>query len=298
MAARTTWRWMFWSTSIFQAIMIVVSFTAFHETYAPRLLEKEAKRRRLQTGDQRYQTLQERAYAGKSTLSPSIFFRSLSRPLRLLIFHPIIQIASVISGFNYGLLYIVLTSFSSLWTQEYGQPVEISGLHYIACALGEVAGSQLGGPLMDTLYRYMRARSSTNEHVPEHRFPLTVIGASLVPLGLIIYGWTAHFHVPWIAVDIGMFIAMFGMQIGGLPMQAYVIDTYGEHTSSALAAMQFLRSLTAFLFPLFTPAMYRALGYGWGNTLLAFASVFLGFSAPLILWTYGARLREKAISSY
>ena len=40
MAARTTWRWMFWSTSIFQAIMILVSFTAFYETYAPYILQK------------------------------------------------------------------------------------------------------------------------------------------------------------------------------------------------------------------------------------------------------------------
>jgi MFS family permease len=59
MAARTTWRWMFWSTSIFQAVMIFVSFTTFKETYAPYILQKEAKKLRRETGDQRYQTLHE-----------------------------------------------------------------------------------------------------------------------------------------------------------------------------------------------------------------------------------------------
>ncbi|RDW77797.1 putative transporter-1 [Coleophoma cylindrospora] len=297
MAARTTWRWIFWATSIFQAVMILVSFTAFHETYGPYILQKEARQRRHETGDQRYQTLHERLHTGQSS-SSSIFLKTLTRPLRLLS-HPIIQVSAIISAFDYGLLYIVLSSFSSLWTDEYGQSVEISGLHYIACALGEVAGSQLGGVLMDRLFVYMRARSSTgDEHAPEARIPLTFLGASLAPIGFLIYGWTAQYHVHWAVVDTGIFIALFGMQIAGMPMQAYVIDLYVEHTSSALAALQFLRSLTAFLFPLFTPSMYRALGYGWGNNLIAFCGIFILFPAPLIIWIYGARLRAKAVSSY
>lgn len=298
MAGRTTWRWMFWSTSIFQGVMIVVSHVTFKETYGPYILQQEAKRLRKETGDQRYQTLQERLHTSESRFSSAIT-KSLTRPLRLLAFHPIIQVTAIISAFDYGLLYIVLSSFSSLWTDKYGETVEISGLHYIAVALGEMAGSQLGGPLMDRLFRYMTTRSSTNaEHVPEFRIPLTYVGAPLVPIGFFIYAWTAQYQVHWIAVDIGIFIAMFGMQIAGMPLQAYVIDTYVDHTSSALAAMQFLRSLTAFLFPLFTPSMYRALGYGWGNSLLAFASFPILLVAPLIMWTYGARLRAKAVSSY
>ncbi|TVY84239.1 putative efflux pump mfs2 [Lachnellula suecica] len=298
MAARTTWRWMFWSTSIFQAVMIFVAFTTFKETYAPFILQQEAKRVRRETGDQRYQTLQERFHAVQSSSrSRSVFLQALTRPVRLLFTHPIIQVTASISAFNYGTMYIVLSTFSSLWTEQYHQSVEISGLHYIACALGEVAGSQLGGPLMDRLFLYMRARSGGEEHIPEHRVPLVYVGAPLVPIGLFIYGWTSQYLVHWIAVDIGIFITMFGMQIAGLPLQAYVIDTYGEHISSALAASQFLKSLTAFLFPLFAPAMYRALGYGWGNSLIAFASIFIGLPAPLIIWFWGSRLRAKAVQS-
>jgi hypothetical protein len=39
---------------------------------------------------------------------------------------------------------------------------------------------------------------------------------------------------------------------------------------------------------------YDALGYGWGNTVLAFAGIAIGFPAPCILWWYGQRLREKS----
>ncbi|KAK9416474.1 putative Efflux pump antibiotic resistance protein [Seiridium unicorne] len=296
MAARTTWRWMFWATSIFQAVMVAVSFTTFKETYAPLILKKRADRLRRETGNQQYYTSFERLDEKKSVVS--ILGRTLTRPLRLLALHPIIQVCSAISAFYYGILYIVLTSFATLWTDKYHQSVEISGLHYIACALGEVAGCQVGGPLMDFMYRRMLKHAGTEEHVPEFRIPLILPVALLGPLGLFIYGWTAEYNVHWIAVDIGVFIYMFGGQIAGMPLQAYVMDAYPEHTSSALAASQFLRSMTAFLFPLFAPSMYNVLGYGWGNSTLAFIGLVFGIPAPLTMWFWGARLRARATSSH
>ncbi|KAH6657702.1 putative efflux pump antibiotic resistance protein [Truncatella angustata] len=296
MAARTTWRWMFWATSIFQAVMIAVSITTFKETYAPLILKQRAVRLRQETGNQQYHTSFERLEERKSTFS--ILCRALTRPLRLLAFHPIIQITALISAFYYGVLYIVLSSFATLWTDKYHQSVELSGLHYIAIALGEVAGCQVGGPLMDFMYRHMLARFGTNEHAPEYRIPLIFPVAFLGPLGLFIYGWTAEYRVHWMAVDTGVFIYMFGGQIAGMPLQAYVIDAYPEHASSALAASQFLRSMTAFLFPLFAPSMYDALGYGWGNSTIAFIALVFGIPAPLALWFWGAKLRAKATTSY
>ena len=52
-----------------------------------------------------------------------------------------------------------------------------------------------------------------------------------------------------------------------------------SHCSTALAAVSFLRSLAGFGFPLFAPAMYRALGYGKGNTVLAVVAIVLGCPA-------------------
>lgn len=290
MTARANWRWMFWSTSIFQAIMVVFCLTTFHETYAPTILKRRAARLRSDTG-RPYQTLDERSNRHRSVLA--VLGTNLSRPLRLLACNPVIQASSLISAFNYGILYIVLSSFAELYSDRYHQPVEISGLHYIACALGEIAGSQLGGGLMDLLYRRMLARSPDGEHRPEYRLPLVFPGAALGPLGLFVYGWTAEHLVHWAVVDAGIFAFMLGIQVAGMPMQAYVMDAYPDHTSSALSASQFPRSLAAFLFPLFAPSMYSALGYGWGNTTIAFVGLFLGLFSPSLLWFYGPRLRKK-----
>ena len=62
----------------------------------------------------------------------------------------------------------------------------------------------------------------------------------------------------------------------------------------ALAAATFLRSLAGFGFPLFAPAMYRALGYGKGDTLLAVLAIALGCPAPWLFWRYGERIRKSS----
>lgn len=47
----------------------------------------------------------------------------------------------------------------------------------------------------------------------------------------------------------------------------------------ALAAVSFLRALAGFAFPLFAPSMYKAVGYGWGGTILALAVIVVGCPA-------------------
>jgi len=51
---------------------------------------------------------------------------------------------------------------------------------------------------------------------------------------------------------------------------------------TALAAVIFLRSLAGFGFPLFAPAMYNALGYGKGNTILAVVAIVVGCPAYVL----------------
>lgn len=227
----------------------------------------------------------------------SVLSQAFSRPLRLFALHPIIQINSVVSAFEYGVLYAVLASFADLWTKQYGMSVEVSGLHYIAVALGEIAGSQAGALIMDHYHRQTRTRQAEEDPEPEHRMPLALPGAIIGPLGLFFYGWVAQYRLHWAVVDVAIFIATFAMQTRGIVMQAYVMDAYLDYTSSAMGATQFLRSLTAFLFPLFTPTMYEKMGYGWGNSAVAFVGLILGPLSSLALWYFGARLRRRMPSS-
>ncbi|KAH8658407.1 major facilitator superfamily domain-containing protein [Xylariales sp. PMI_506] len=294
--ANMSWRWMFWATSILQGVMMLICFVVFRETFAPLILHRIAARKRRETGDDRYQTLDERL--GRHTSALKMLGKALTRPLRLLVFHPIIQAAALISAFNYGILYICLASYADLWITQYHMSIDISGLHYVACALGELLGSQIGGPLMDRLYKYMTRKSHDKTHVPEYRIPLIYPGAVVAAVGLVTYGWCAQYLLHWTVVDVGMVLSLFGLQLMGLPIQAYIMDVYPDHTSSALAATQFLRSMTAFLFPLFASTMYGSLGYGLGNSALAVGTLIIGIPAPFLIYLFGSKLRKSAEMSY
>ena len=65
-------------------------------------------------------------------------------------------------------------------------------------------------------------------------------------------------------------------------IQTYVIDAFALYAASALAAVSFLRALAGFGFPLFAPAMYKALGYGKGDTVLAACSIAIGLPAYVV----------------
>ncbi|KAJ7881733.1 caffeine resistance protein [Mycena olivaceomarginata] len=253
--------------------MLLVELTTFYETFPPVILRRRAAHVRHSIGDPQYRTAYKCLDGAKSVLA--VLSHTLTRPLRLLAFNPIIQITLLIQAWSYGMIYIVLSSFAAFWSAQYGQSIELSSLHYLAT-------------------RCWR----DGAHRPESRVLLTFPGALLMGLGLLVYGWTAQFHVHWAAVDGTIFVYMFRNQLASMLMQAYVMDVFPEHTSSALAVSQFLRSLTAFLFPLFAPAIYTAMGYGWGNMMLALCGLVIGLPALGIIWVFGERLRQRARGSY
>jgi hypothetical protein len=191
--------------------MIFVSFFCFHETYGPLILRRRAEKLRRETGNTRYYTESERLDGERSTVA--VLGNALTRPFRLLAFHPIVQVSAIMSGFNYGLLYITLSTLSNLWTTQYYESVEISGLHYIACSLGEIAGSQIGGPLLDYFYK----RQQRDKYIPESRIPLMFPALIIERLGVLMYGWMAAYRVHWVLVDLGVFVMLFGGQLAGMP---------------------------------------------------------------------------------
>ena len=121
-----------------------------------------------------------------------------------------------------------------------------------------------------------------------------VPGSVLVPCGLFIYGWSAQYHTHWIVPNIGAALFSAGIIISFQCIQTYIVDSYVTYAASAIAAATVLRSSAGFGFPLFAPYIYHALDYGWGNSLLGFIAIGIGLPAPVLLWLFGKRLRERS----
>lgn len=80
-----------------------------------------------------------------------------ARPFKLLAFQPIIQVMACFMAYSYGLMYLFLSSFAILWQEKYKEQQDISGLNYIALAIGMILGAQFavhGQPKVSPLARY------------------------------------------------------------------------------------------------------------------------------------------------
>ena len=118
--------------------------------------------------------------------------------------------------------------------------------------------------------------------------------SALVPLGLLIYGWTAQFHVHLLLPNLGMMIYCIGLIVGFQCIQAYILDTYTLYAASAIGSLSILRAVSGFVFPLLGPLMFRRFGYGWASTMMAGVAAVIGLMAPFGLKVFGPRLRAKS----
>lgn len=291
-AERTSWRWVFYSTTIACAVIQLFGLFFLQETYAPVLLHRKAKRLIRETGNAKLRTEFDR---GPNRSLLQTLGVALARPFRLLGTQIIIQLLALYMMFLYGLMYLVLSTFPRLWASEYHESTGIAGLNYLSLGVGFFIGSQACAPLQDRIYTGLKRRYVPNGGPgrPEFRVPLMVPGAVLVPAGLLIYSWTAERHTHWIWPNVGAAIYAAGTIVGFQCLQGYAVDSYSRFAASAVGAMTVLRSLAGFGFPLFAPTMYDRLGYGMGGTVLAVIAIVIGWPSPFLLWKYGESVRAR-----
>ncbi|TFK35100.1 MFS general substrate transporter [Crucibulum laeve] len=292
-AERAQWQWVFWSVSIADGILQIAGFIFLRETYAPELLKRKARTLRKITGNQSLRS----AFERPDRHWTNVMARGIVKPIIFLGTEPIVQVFAIYMAVLYGVLYLSLTTFVKVFTEQYGETTGIAGIHYLAIALGSTVGGQVGARVLNVVYRKLKARNG-GVGTPEMRLPLLMVSATTLPIGLLIYGWTANARVFWLVPDIGVFIFSIGIGGNWTCIQTYLVDNYALYAASAIAGVSSFRALAGFGFPLFADKMYAKLGDGWGNSLLAFICLVIGCPAPFVFYRYGPRLRawSKAAS--
>jgi hypothetical protein len=124
-AERSTWRWVFWSTSIVDAAiqvfgffyldectisisssMIVLIILFFPVAFAPLLLERKANRIRKSLDPEKGQHRNIRTvFQSDDRHWKRIFAKALIRPFALFVYEPIVQLLGVYMAFIYGVMY-------------------------------------------------------------------------------------------------------------------------------------------------------------------------------------------------
>lgn len=203
---------------------------------------------------------------------------------------PIVTVMCTYVAVLYGILYLLFSTYSFVFKGVYGFSTFDSGLVFLAGGLGTLMGLFYVGSLSD---RTLKKRAAAGRTItPEDRLPLviTIPGSLTFPIGLFIYGWTAQAHVHWIVPQIGTAITGFGSILIFIGIQTYLVDTFTDYAASVIGANAVLRGMAGAFIPLGGLKLYDALGWGWGNSVLAF--IALAFAPlPWIFGLYGARIR-------
>ena len=206
----------------------------------------------------------------------------------------------------YGYLYLLFTTITEVYEDQYHFSQGTVGLTYLGIGVGSMMGVIIFGIASDKI---VKAKSRTGEMKAEYRLPPMIPGSFLIPIGreylllscqvslinvpiVFVYGWTADKHVFWLVPILGTGLVGIGLLATFMPIQTYLVDAFTIYAASALAANTVLRSLVGAVLPLAGQKMYATLGFGWGNSLLAFIALAM-CPIPVIFYRYGEKIRKS-----
>lgn len=157
-------------------------------------------------------------------------------------------------------------------------------------AIGNLLGMAYYAFSADRYLAYQK-RKTQSPAKPGDRLPHLVLGAVLLPPGLLLFAWTVG-RVHWIVPLMGTAIIGVSVVLAMLPTGNYLVDAYGGHAASAVAAALILRSLSGAFFPLLSNPIYGRLGLAWGNTLLGGIAA-LWIPVVVFVWKHEVSERRK-----
>ncbi|KAL4767747.1 major facilitator superfamily domain-containing protein [Aspergillus nidulans var. acristatus] len=276
------WRWVFWVIAITTGVISIGALIAYRESYAPVLLARKAARLRKETGNPSLRSVHDTGRTPKQ-----VFVDAFTRPIKFLFLSPIVFLFSLFSTISYGYLYLMFTTITSIFEGQYGWAPSIAGLAYLGFGIGSMVGLVASGAIGNKIAADHTAKGIFK---PESRLPPMIFGSLAIPIGLFWYGWSAEAKTHWIVPIIGTGVFAVGLMVVFMVANTYLVDSYLLHAASVTAANTALRSLGGALLPLAGPAMYDALGLGWGNSLLAFIALAM-CACPVLFWKYGEMIR-------
>lgn len=283
----------------FSAVLTILGFLMYSETYTPVLLRWRAKKLTRATGKCYISKLDQ----GKDTSISHQFKVALSRPWMLLFYEPIVLLLSLYVAVVYAILYSFFSAFPIVFQEVRGWSPGIGGLAFLGILVGMLMAIGYVVVYVNPVYTKEVDKHGGVTAPPEARLPPSLVGAPLLVLGLAGFAATDSPSIFWF-VPI-MFGAPFGagMVLIFLSLQNYLIDSYLIYAASVLAANSVVRSLFGAAFPLFTPFMYNP-GGSSGNCPTAtcgihvgpaiagaLALIFLPF--PFVFYKKGASIRKR-----
>ena len=256
------------------------------ESYAPVILEA---RRQAHEKDQGGKYRLKDDYEDDRPFWTKLLY-SMQRPLKILFTQPIVLTMAIYQAITFATVYTLYTNFEDIYGRLYSFNTTQVGLMYLGPGIGFLLAVWFIVPRIDTVYNAL-ARRNNDTPMPEFRLPIANIGSVFIPVSLFWFAWTVETHRHW-------FVTVFSTVFFGIGqvtilncVQNYYIDSFSRYAASAIAAGATFRSIVGGVIPIFAPAVFESIGYGWGVSIFGFLSVAIA-PAPILFFYYGERIRS------
>jgi MFS family permease len=273
------WRWAFWIGLIVAGASLAL-LLFLPETFGPVLLARRAKDLRRSTGNNQIFArieLEKKGFKQMATVT-------LTRPLRMICFEPIVSATCAYLSLSYGIFYMYFEAYPIIYQDIYKLSPGVSGLMFLPI----FAGALIATALFIYYDSYLRHAQSLNKdwtkREESRRLPLACLAGPFCVISLFWLGWTAResipFYVPMLAgIPFGIgFILIF------MALLNYLADAYEIFAASAMAATSCCRSLAGAVLPFSTTVMYNNLGVAWASSLLALLSLVMCVIPFIFMW--------------
>ncbi|KIX94768.1 uncharacterized protein Z520_09458 [Fonsecaea multimorphosa CBS 102226] len=283
------WRWSLWELLWLSAPILVVYLISFPETSSATILRRRAARLRRLTGrtDLRSQSEIEQAHMKYS----EVFFDAIIKPLEIMMKDPAVFFTNIYSSLLYGIYYSFFEAFPLVYISIYGFNLGELGLTFISIGVATTIAVIIYNTYLlvylvpDIIKNGLRA--------PEHRLVPALFAVCVLPAGLFMFGWTSRHGVHWMASIVGVMIVVGSNFIIFQCIFVYLPLSYPRYTASLLASNDLFRALFAAGCVEFSRPMFKNLGIGPGNSLLAGLACG-GVVGMFLLWRFGAKLRARS----
>jgi len=216
---------------------------------------------------------------------------ALSRPVKLFFTEPIVFVVSVMSAVVWALIYLFTQAIPVIYA-GFGLTRQQSSLIFLAIALGLAIGII---PRLHDMHVLEKRQVKKKQLHPEDKLIGFTFAAPSLAFGLwwLVLTTPPASTLPWYVTIAGLIPIGFAINEFACTLSGYLADTYTIYTSSALAALAFLRAVLAGLFPLAGEPLYAALGTNWATVILAcVATVFC--ATPIMFRKFGRSIRGRS----
>ncbi|KAK8136120.1 hypothetical protein PG984_004060 [Apiospora sp. TS-2023a] len=299
-SANSTWRWIYWSTSILGVVAWVLLILFVPETRKTRSAQELAGEKIYPIPEGSDRTELDYTTYGQRTMKDNIGFfifgfewadagKQFIDTLKTTIFPAVIFGTLVNSAFSIVQQSIgQIISFSLLAA---GIPFEWTGLAVIPSIFATVIVYFFGGPLADKVSIKMSQVLGKGKREPEYSLPNLVLPFVLGIAGCFIFGVAAQSNLHFTVLLLGSFFILSGALTSLTLVNTFVIESYPQWAGPVLTNVSSLRIFVSFFFSSQVTTWIEQNGNlavfagGFGTMLLV-----TSLGIPIIFFT-GKRLR-------